>query len=102
MLKHILKIVIEEESREIFSEKLKTYVGPNSGWTANGLPRSINYDLLAQSLEQGINPFKINYFFCFAKSSSATDSHRRTERPYLISGLFNNFAKKYQKGYFLK
>ena len=25
-------IVIEEESREIFSEKLKTYVGPNSGW----------------------------------------------------------------------
>lgn len=37
-----LTIVIEEESREIFSEKLKTYVGPNSGWTANGLPSYIN------------------------------------------------------------
>ena len=35
-------IVIEEESREVFSEKLKTYVGPNSGWTANGLPSYIN------------------------------------------------------------
>lgn len=37
-----LIVVIEEESREIFSEKLKTYVGPNSGWTANGLPNYIN------------------------------------------------------------
>jgi hypothetical protein len=35
-------IVIEEESREAFSEKLKAYVGPNSGWTANGLPSYIN------------------------------------------------------------
>lgn len=35
-------IVIKEESREIFSEKLKAYVGPNSGWTANGLPSYIN------------------------------------------------------------
>lgn len=35
-------VVIEEESREVFSEKLKTYVGPNSGWTANGLPSYIN------------------------------------------------------------
>lgn len=34
-------IVIEEESREVFSEKLKAYVGPNSGWTANGLPSYI-------------------------------------------------------------
>jgi hypothetical protein len=31
-------IVIEEESREVFSERLKTFVGPNSGWYANGLP----------------------------------------------------------------
>lgn len=37
-----LIVVIEEESREIFSEKLKAYVGPNSGWTANGLPSYIN------------------------------------------------------------
>lgn len=34
-------IVIEEESREAFSERLKPYIGPNSGWTANGLPRYI-------------------------------------------------------------
>lgn len=35
-------VVIEEESREVFSEKLKTYVGPNSGWSGNGLPSYIN------------------------------------------------------------
>ena len=37
-----LIVVIEEESREIFSEQLKAYIGPNSGWTADGLPIYIN------------------------------------------------------------
>lgn len=44
-----LIVVIEEESREVFSEKLKTYIGSNSGWYADGLPMYVGrfwYDFI--------------------------------------------------------
>jgi len=35
-------VVIEEDSKEVFNEKLKHFVGPNSGWVAPGLPMYID------------------------------------------------------------